>query len=225
MGKALKRVAALTLVMCMVISGASFAHSGRTDSSGGHKDNQNKSGLGYYHYHHGYGPHLHTDGVCPYSVSTTPQSSTATVVKHDHEHGSLPAFNIAICNSEVQPSDMKYPVFVYNDITYLPMTWTLCTSLGLSSEFDINTGLSITTGQVKSAEYIPTSDRNVSSSDGLDIKESNIVVRVDDQVLNQKDEYPMMSYNDVIYLPLTWDNAAALGLAYTYTAEDGLVIE
>lgn len=26
------------------------AHSGRTDSSGGHKDNKNKSGLGSYHY-------------------------------------------------------------------------------------------------------------------------------------------------------------------------------
>ncbi len=43
------------------------AHSGRTDASGGHKDNQNKSGLGPYHYHHGYGPHLHDGGICPYS--------------------------------------------------------------------------------------------------------------------------------------------------------------
>jgi hypothetical protein len=44
----------------------SFAHSGRTDSNGGHRDNKNKSGLGSYHYHHGYGPHLHPNGVCPY---------------------------------------------------------------------------------------------------------------------------------------------------------------
>ena len=29
------------------------AHSGRTDSSGGHRDNKNKSGLGSYHYHCG----------------------------------------------------------------------------------------------------------------------------------------------------------------------------
>lgn len=43
-----------------------FAHSGRTDSSGGHRDNRNRSGLGSYHYHHGYGPHLHPNGVCPY---------------------------------------------------------------------------------------------------------------------------------------------------------------
>ena len=50
------------------------AHSGRTDSSGGHKDNKNKSGLGSYHYHcGGYPAHLHSNGVCPYKtkVSTT----------------------------------------------------------------------------------------------------------------------------------------------------------
>lgn len=47
------------------------AHSGRTDSSGGHKDNKNKSGLGNYHYHCSGNPaHLHTDNSCPYSADT-----------------------------------------------------------------------------------------------------------------------------------------------------------
>lgn len=44
-----------------------FAHSGRTDSRGGHHDNYNASGLGFYHYHCGSHPaHLHPGGVCPY---------------------------------------------------------------------------------------------------------------------------------------------------------------
>ncbi len=44
------------------------AHSGRTDSNGGHRDNNNVSGLGSYHYHcGGYPAHLHSNGVCPYS--------------------------------------------------------------------------------------------------------------------------------------------------------------
>lgn len=48
------------------------AHSGRTDSSGGHHDYKNKSGLGSYHYHCGGHPaHLHPNGVCPYSQSTS----------------------------------------------------------------------------------------------------------------------------------------------------------
>jgi len=56
------------------------AHSGRTDSQGGHHDYKNVSGLGSYHYHHGYGPHLHKNGKCPYETSsstvTTPKKSS-----------------------------------------------------------------------------------------------------------------------------------------------------
>lgn len=55
------------------------AHSGRTDSSGGHKDNKNKSGLGNYHYHCGGNPaHLHKNGVCPYSNSASSTNSSST---------------------------------------------------------------------------------------------------------------------------------------------------
>lgn len=69
------------------------AHSGRTDSHGGHKDNKNKSGLGSYHYHcGGYSAHLHPDGVCPYSGnyaaaagSGTAKTSSASASAADKE--------------------------------------------------------------------------------------------------------------------------------------------
>lgn len=57
------------------------AHGGRTDASGGHHDNKNKSGLGSYHYHCGGHPaHLHTNGMCPYvggSASSTSSSGAS----------------------------------------------------------------------------------------------------------------------------------------------------
>ena len=40
----------------------SFAHSGKTDSNGGHYDYS----TGEYHYHHGYSAHQHISGYCPY---------------------------------------------------------------------------------------------------------------------------------------------------------------
>ncbi len=53
------------VLLCITATG--FAHSGRTDGSGGHRDNKNKSGLGGYHYHcGGYPAHLHVSGYCPY---------------------------------------------------------------------------------------------------------------------------------------------------------------
>ena len=76
----------LLCVLALLIPITAAAHSGRTDSSGGHRDNKNKSGLGYYHYHCGGNPpHLHTNGVCPYKsgsasgASSGTKKSTATV--------------------------------------------------------------------------------------------------------------------------------------------------
>lgn len=59
------------------------AHSGRTDSSGGHRDNRNASGLGSYHYHcGGYPAHLHENGVCPYTSAADNPDSTGSVSKN-----------------------------------------------------------------------------------------------------------------------------------------------
>lgn len=76
-----KRVMRITvsvlLIVVMILSIGALAHGGRTDSSGGHKDNKNKSGLGSYHYHCGGHPaHLHSGGVCPYSGSGSEKSAT-----------------------------------------------------------------------------------------------------------------------------------------------------
>lgn len=48
-----------TILCCVSIS---FAHSGGTDSNGGHYNHS----TGEYHYHHGYSAHQHPNGVCPY---------------------------------------------------------------------------------------------------------------------------------------------------------------
>lgn len=73
------------------------AHSERTDSSGGHKDNKNKSGLGSYHYHCGGNPpHLHSGGVCPYS-STAASSSVSS--GSDSETGTASPSNTAAASA------------------------------------------------------------------------------------------------------------------------------
>lgn len=67
----MKKVLSLLLSILVFSNTFATAHSGRTDSSGGHRDNKNKSGLGSYHYHcGGNDAHLHQNGKCPYSKST-----------------------------------------------------------------------------------------------------------------------------------------------------------
>lgn len=72
----------LTILSIIVICSNAYAHSGRTDSSGGHRDNKNKSGLGSYHYHCGGHPaHLHPNGVCPYTSSKKSTSNSSSNTK------------------------------------------------------------------------------------------------------------------------------------------------
>lgn len=75
-----KILSVLLIVLSLIsIQINAYAHSGRTDSSGGHKDNKNKSGLGSYHYHcGGHAAHLHTNGVCPYSSSASSSKSSTS---------------------------------------------------------------------------------------------------------------------------------------------------
>ena len=73
----LKKIASIlcALVILACCSPAGYAHSGRTDGQGGHRDNRNASGLGSYHYHHGYSAHLHPNGYCPYTDVSLPGSA------------------------------------------------------------------------------------------------------------------------------------------------------
>ena len=62
----------LTISLIFIITIPVFAHSGNTDSSGGHYNHS----TGDYHYHHGYPAHYHTNGVCPYQSSGSSSGSS-----------------------------------------------------------------------------------------------------------------------------------------------------
>ena len=102
MKRFVKSLIAITLCL-LLISGNTitvFAHSGRTDSSGGHRDNKNRSGLGSYHYHcGGYPAHLHSGGHCPYT-DVFPSAVIFSIEKYTLRKGEKIAFS-----AEVYPSN------------------------------------------------------------------------------------------------------------------------
>ncbi|EGT3659633.1 TPA: YHYH domain-containing protein [Clostridioides difficile] len=82
-----KKLIAVVMSITMISVGSfSYAHSGRTDSSGGHRDNKNKSGLGSYHYHcGGYPAHLHNNGGCPYTGGGSSSGATTSSVNNEEK--------------------------------------------------------------------------------------------------------------------------------------------
>ncbi len=93
------------------------AHSGRTDSSGGHKDNKNKSGLGNYHYHcGGHPPHLHKSGVCPYdssNIDTVSPQTDSSQPAASSSSGKSATSSSALTKSEIKKVQQKL-----NDLGY-----------------------------------------------------------------------------------------------------------
>ena len=53
----MKKIVSILLLITVLLSMLAFAHSGRTDSYGGHWNHS----TGTYHYHHGYSAHQHDD--------------------------------------------------------------------------------------------------------------------------------------------------------------------
>lgn len=140
-----------TRVLCVLLTIliASFpilalAHSGRTDASGGHKDNKNASGLGSYHYHHGYPAHLHPNGVCPYGQSAVSSNNTSTPASSQSSSTksvSKPSFPVVVNGTNLNLTTSSYYPVVIDNVTYVPLTSEVIESLKLSGGWDSTSGL------------------------------------------------------------------------------------
>lgn len=192
------------VIMISMMSSVSFAHSGRTDGSGGHNDNNNKSGLGSYHYHHGYGPHLHTDGICPYETSSDNTSS----VKEDETiflSVQIPRFDVKVNGELIDTKHSQYPILSYKSVTYFPMTSDYLSGIGLSLSFSNEDGLKINT-----MDDITTLEQKFLEGDNIlgswhDARLAPFDIAVNDKIINNiEEEYPILLYKDITYFPMTW---------------------
>lgn len=102
--KITKSIIAIAIAMPLTTQLA-FAHGGRTDSSGGHRDNKNASGLGSYHYHCGGHPaHLHNGGVCPYSGTSSSSGGSSSSSSNSNSNTSSQESVIAAKKKEATDS-------------------------------------------------------------------------------------------------------------------------
>ena len=181
MRKNKKKIISILLIILSIISIGvnAYAHSGRTDSSGGHKDNNNKSGLGSYHYHcEGHPAHLHTNGVCPYSSSSSAsKSSTSSSLSSSAKTTSMVPTTIAVTdikinenvtNMEEGENKKLTTIITPDNATDKNITWK-------SSDESIATVS--TTGEVTAKKYgtvdiTATSTNGKTSTIKINIKES-----------------------------------------------------
>lgn len=98
-----KKVILILSIFLILLSTISCAHSGRTDSNGGHYDRS----TGEYHYHHGYSAHQHPNGICPYE---SPKEETVVEEKEIVEK------NDKIDDKDIENNNLKGKIEYLNSI-------------------------------------------------------------------------------------------------------------
>ncbi|MBQ4630180.1 MAG: hypothetical protein IJB70_04250 [Clostridia bacterium] len=138
---------------------------------------------------------------------------------------SLANFNVSLNGTTVQNSHREYPLILYKEITYFPMTYHDCRYLGLFTNWDSNTStLIIEKGDVLCAYRNQESDRPNTGYMNAEICDFNIIVN-GKQIDNSSEQYPLLLFRNITYFPLTWRFAVdEFSWQYKYDAESGLII-
>ncbi len=139
----------------------------------------------------------------------------------------LPKFPITINSLRIDNDRLEYPIIVYNDITYFPMTYQFAKGLGLKLNFSASEGFSVAYSAANSnpftVKYLDTAPRErslIASLPSYPIKVNNLVIQ------NDKEIYPLLTYKRITYFPVTWRFAVEdFGWQYTFDTQKGLDIK
>lgn len=121
-------------------------------------------------------------------------------------------FHVVINGHRVENNYRKYPLIFYNSITYFPMTYNDCAYLGISNTWSPEKGNIIE----KAAPFGFYDDSLDPLNQGTEVKGKAKIVTspvtiLGTQLNNEAEQYPILSYKDVLYFPLTWDWAQKFG--------------
>ncbi len=150
---------------------------------------------------------------------STPRSEAATSVSV-----TIPTFKVRLNDVTVENAYNQYPLIVYKDITYFPMTYYDSRFMGLESLWDNTTGLEIvkTGGNWDYHKYqSPNKNSRLYSAQVAPFK-----IVVNGQLIDNKLEtYPLLLFRNITYFPLTWRYAVnEFGWQYAFDTNLGLEI-
>ncbi len=137
---------------------------------------------------------------------------------------SLPTFKVNLNGVNIDNSSSMYPLIVYNEITYFPMTYYDSRFMGLESLWNSDSGLTIAKIGVnwEFRKYeAPLKNNMIYNAQIAPFKITVNGKKID----NSKEKYPLLLFRNITYFPLTWRFAVdEFGWKYTFDRYNGLVI-
>lgn len=113
-------------------------------------------------------------------------------------------------NHAMGNDELAFPFIKYNDIIYYPLAWNSMKAIGLKPNYE---GDSITLLPMEAETKVSLDEKPTAlGPKKAEIKSVNIKVGNEPLATG---EYPVLKYNNMLYLPLTWDVLNQLGLFYS----------
>ena len=131
---------------------------------------------------------------------------------------------VVMNGQKIDSSTAQYPLLLYSNITYVPMTYDLCRFMGLTTEWDSDTRtLSISRSREQGA-YVPDTGHTRKTGSVSVTRANNPIVVSGVPIDNSVTSYPLFLYQDVTYFPLTFDYIVSFGWTYTWDMANGMNI-
>lgn len=134
-------------------------------------------------------------------------------------------YNVYVHSEKIDVTHSQYPVLNYNGVTYLPLTYDILSAFGLELDYYYENGFEIKPLTHKKAYeqlFISTTVNTLG-------KKVYPTVYTLPAVFNGQtyDEaaYPVLSYNEIMYIPMTWTFTQDIfDIPLTWAQNDGLYL-
>ena len=138
---------------------------------------------------------------------------------------SIAAGPVTLNGQAVDSTAAQYPMLLYSNITYFPMTYHLCRFLGLETNWDNDTRTLSITQTGERGPYVPDTG-HPKKSGRVSVTRVDYPVEVNGVPIdNREAAYPLFNCGGVTYFPMTFDYTRAFGWACQWDVENGLRID
>ncbi|MBE1444308.1 hypothetical protein [Paenibacillus sp. OAS669] len=141
------------------------------------------------------------------SVAILPFATCASARGIEPINVQRPNFPVEVNGTRINVNETysAYPLLLYKDTTYFPMTWNYAQGLGLSITWNPDSGLDIENG----GDAVSELKQQDSDHENIETHFSAVLpsyeIKVNGKTIdNTREPYPVLNFRGVTYFPMTW---------------------
>lgn len=138
----------------------------------------------------------------------------------------VPTFPVELNDVAYDNQRATYPLLVYQDVTYFPMTYRMTRSMGLTTAWDNTKGLYIAQHREEDATSVEEMNGKNKLGGKYTASIPNYSIKVNSwSIDNSKEPYPLLNFRGITYFPLSWRYAHdEFGWDIKWDAKTGLQV-